>query len=113
MSRISLCLENVLGPVLDPYERRSRKNSPTYPAPRNQHVRFNGHIYMCMCGTTSVKLRCFDLLQPRLFAQVIVDIDLLGFVYHWGLDINSITVIGEFILFLSGSAEIYIDTRQS
>ena len=55
----------------------------------------------------------FDLLQPRLYAQVIVDIDLLGFVYHWGLDINSITVIGEFTLFLSDSAEIYIGTRQS
>ncbi|CAM9472679.1 unnamed protein product, partial [Ascophyllum nodosum] len=27
------------------------------------------------------------------FSVVIIDLDLLGFVYHWGLDINSITVI--------------------
>lgn len=27
--------------------------------------------------------------------QFIIDLDLLGFVYHWGLDVNSITVIGE------------------
>ena len=27
--------------------------------------------------------------------QVVIDVDLLGFVYHWGLEINSITVIGE------------------
>lgn len=24
-----------------------------------------------------------------------IDTELLGFVYHWGLDINNITVIGE------------------
>lgn len=24
-----------------------------------------------------------------------IDIELLGFVHHWGLDVNSITVIGE------------------
>lgn len=28
--------------------------------------------------------------------QVIIDVELLGFVYHWGLEVNSITVIGEF-----------------
>ena len=28
-----------------------------------------------------------------LGSQVIIDVDLLGFVYHWGLDVNSITVI--------------------
>lgn len=27
------------------------------------------------------------------FTVVIIDVDLLGFVYHWGLDVNSITVI--------------------
>ena len=27
--------------------------------------------------------------------QAIIDVDLLGFVYHWGLEVNSITVIGE------------------
>ena len=26
-----------------------------------------------------------------------IDIELLGFVYHWGLDVNSITVIGEYV----------------
>lgn len=28
--------------------------------------------------------------------QVVIDVELLGFVYHWGLDVNSITAIGEF-----------------
>lgn len=27
-------------------------------------------------------------------SQVMIDVELLGFVYHWGLEINSITVIG-------------------
>ena len=35
----------------------------------------------------SVHSNCFGL-------QVIIDVDLLGFVYHWGLDVNGITVIG-------------------
>lgn len=30
-----------------------------------------------------------------LAVQVIIDVELLGFVYHWGLEVNSITVIGE------------------
>ena len=27
--------------------------------------------------------------------KAIIDVDLLGFVYHWGLEINGITVVGE------------------
>ena len=27
--------------------------------------------------------------------KVVVDVELLGFVYHWGLQVNAITVIGE------------------
>lgn len=34
-------------------------------------------------------------MHRSLLVQVIVDVDLLGFVYHWGLEVNSVTVIGE------------------
>jgi len=33
-----------------------------------------------------------------LASQVVIDVELLGFVYHWGLDVNSITAIGKFAL---------------
>lgn len=36
--------------------------------------------------------------------QVIIDVGLLGFVYHWGLEVNSITVIGKYVL--SGDGQI-------
>lgn len=36
------------------------------------------------------------LLKPQTSClQAIIDLELLGFVYHWGLEVNSITVIGE------------------
>lgn len=28
--------------------------------------------------------------------QVMIDVELLGFVYHWGLELNAINVIGEY-----------------
>lgn len=35
-------------------------------------------------------------MVPSLsLSQVIIDVELLGFVYHWGLDVNSLTVIGK------------------
>lgn len=34
-------------------------------------------------------------MPNSLVLQAIIDVDLLGFVYHWGLEVNSITVIGE------------------
>lgn len=36
-------------------------------------------------------------LLSCLMWQLVVDVELLGFVYHWGLDVNSITVIGGFL----------------
>ena len=83
------------------------ENSPTYPFPSYQRAQF------VFYNTRQMMARdySFDLVQPHPNAQVIVDLDLLGFVYHWGLDINSITVIGEFTAFLSSSEETYLDTR--
>ena len=31
---------------------------------------------------------------PCVVSKFMIDVELLGFVYHWGLDVNSITVIG-------------------
>lgn len=43
----------------------------------------------------------WNILSTHLisYAQVIIDVELLGFVYHWGLDVNSLTVIGEHMCF--------------
>lgn len=47
------------------------------------------HNRLMPCGTTLRE-------RPNLrFSQIVIDAELLGFVYHWGLDVNSITVIGE------------------
>ena len=35
-------------------------------------------------------------MNDVLVYQVIIDVELLGFVYHWNLDVNAITVIGEY-----------------
>lgn len=37
---------------------------------------------------------CVVRLPPSL-SQVLIDVELLGFIYHWGLEVNSLTVIGE------------------
>lgn len=46
-------------------------------------------------GTFSVLTRMPPTVHSFL-SQIIIDVELLGFVYHWGLDVNSITVIGEY-----------------
>lgn len=50
-----------------------------------------------VCGRQSrLRRRIRSTHRVQFLAdQVIIDVDLLGFVYHWGLDVNSITVIRE------------------
>ena len=59
-------------------------------------------VYLNRCAYISVSLSSAAPLSP----QFIIDVELLGFVYHWGLDVNSITVIGEWARYPAAASAV-------